>query len=911
MDTKQYPLVDRSEVLHDLGNTVARGLAGHGEIVFVEGAAGMGKTMLLQMLQKYLGQRPELAKTSLTYGYCYESTGSQSAYQPFIEILETLTRVEPGQKNVRKLMLTLLRETAPDWLQLVPVFGPALSAGVKSASLVREWLLETPNESQTSQSSIMILQYINTISKIAAQQKPLVLVIEDAHWIDDASCQLLLRLSQKIAELPVVVFITYRPGEIHPQHPLQKVQREMLIKGSSRTLRLAGWAEDQIRTYITRRFHTALHPKLAAWLEYLCKGNPLFVTQYLSLLEQDKIIQPGSTGYVLDGDIRYLSEEWMVSGKLANNPIPESVEAVLEGRINRLLEEDKELLQVASVQGDQFMSSLLADLTIKRELDILSQLRRVVERHHIINFYTGIEWLESKSEYYIFEHHLMQQALYKKLSSRERVLHHCKIAESLEHILQQQSGSSRKLVLEIAYHYNYGDEPQLAARYYFIAAQSSFAEGAFTETIELCQKTRECLQKVANQDRMLVEVILLLFVVSENRWQGKPELQGKLALPVLAQDAEEAALRTGDLALLAQTRYLKSKAALVGEGLRRCLQILQEALEIAQQSGDRICEAAIMAEFGHHMIGENLSQGLSLLYQAYDLYQQAIPTETDPNKSHDRALHRIEGLIGVGELDQGRYDEANEWLNKSVNGLKALKMSDDLPRMLNFLGQLYTNMGLFEKAEEVLKEAIDVYRDDDTANAWRGYNLAQLGKLYIEWNSVEKAVEPLVKGWQETQVAWNSDLISLVRNYYAELLMYLDKKTHNAVTVQQLLNTTLEEVRVSGFHRSAIAALSQRSQLALLQGLSEEALVYSTWAVEYLERMGTMPALRTEEVLFNHYLALKANKRELDSVPYLRQTYAVIQKKAESLKNAKDQQAFRERVLINKAIITAFESLPE
>src|SRR5436853_6643346 len=105
------------------------------------------------------------------------------------------------------------------------------------------------------------------------------------------------------------------------------------------------------------------------------------------------------------------------------------------------------------------------------------------------------------------------------------------------------------LVLEVAHHYNLGDEPVSAAHYYFLAAQSSFSDGAFVETIELCQKARECLKKVDNQDRMLVEVIQLLFVVSENRWRGKPELQEELAQASLAQEAEEAASRTGDLAL--------------------------------------------------------------------------------------------------------------------------------------------------------------------------------------------------------------------------------------------------------------------------------------------------------------------------------------------------------------------------
>jgi predicted ATPase len=386
---KQYPLVGRNEALLNLRSVLAQGWNHHGSIIFIEGAAGMGKTMLLRMLQEQSTQFPEFAKITFTYGYCYESTGSQSAYQPFIEILETLTKTEASQKNVAKLMLTLVKETAPDWLQMIPTLGPALGAGVKSASIVKQWFLDTSDENQAPQSIAMAFQYINILVKIASQRNLLVLIIEDAHWIDDASCQLLLRLSYRISEQPMVVLVTYRPDDLQTQHPLQRIQREMLIKGNAQVIRLLGLNEEQIQTYIHRRFESSLNPKLAVWMEHLCKGNPLFVTQYLSLLEQDRIIQRGSTGYLLNGDIRYLSGEWLVSGKLADMPIPESIEALLEQRIDHLIDEDRELLQLASVQGDYFMSSLLADLIAKRELDILSQLRRVIERHHIISLSTG------------------------------------------------------------------------------------------------------------------------------------------------------------------------------------------------------------------------------------------------------------------------------------------------------------------------------------------------------------------------------------------------------------------------------------------------------------------------------------------------------------------------------------------
>lgn len=906
---KQHPLVGRSEALQNLNSVLTQGWNNHGGIVFIEGVAGMGKTMVLKMLQEQTRQFPEFEKTTFTYGYCYESTGSQSAYQPFIEILETLTRAEADQKNVAKLMLTLVKETAPDWLQVIPTLGPAVRAGVKSASIVGQWFLETRDEKQTSQSSIMASQYINMLIKIASQRDLLVLVIEDAHWIDDASCQLLLRLSYRISERPIVVLVTYRPDHLSAQHPLQRVQREMLIKNNAQVIRLTGLSEVQIQTYVQKRFGSPLNPKLAAWLEHLCKGNPLFVTQYLSLLEQDQIIRREGNSYLLNGDMHYLSGKWIVSGALASVLIPDSIEAVLEQRIERLLEEDRELLQLGAVQGDFFMSSILAELLAKRELDILSQLRRVIERQRIISFYVGVEWLKKKSEFYIFEHHLMQQAFYNKLSPRERALYHHSVAEILEHIFKELLNPSRRLMLEVALHYSLGDEPVQGTHYYFLAAQSSFSDGAFLETIELCKRALECLKQVDGQDRMFIEVIQLLLIASEIRWRGKPELQGELPITTLAEEAEAAALRIGDLALLAQTKYLKGRVILVTESRSRCVFTLRDALKTAQQVRDQLGEFVIMSELGHHLVGENLTEGLTLLFQAHDLYTRMIATQAVPQtKVLERYFHRLQGLIGIAEFDQGKFDEAEKWLKESIAGLKRLGMRYDLPGMFNFLSQLYIAMGLFEDAERVLKESVDLLKEEDEPSSFKGRSLALLGKLYIEWNRIEDAIGPLLKGWEETQATWNVAVVPLVRNYYAELLMHPNYRARNFAKAKQLLDITLEESRTTDFHRSAIAALSLHSQLALTQGLIDTALSYSTQAVGYLERMGIMPALRTEEVLFNHYLALKANKREREAIHYLGQAHAIVLKKAESIKNPDHQRAFMERVPVSKAILTAFEN---
>src|SRR5205085_4648081 len=137
---------------------------------FIEGVAGIGKTVLLKMLQEEVTHFPELAKTTFIYSSCYENTGSQNAYQPFIDILETLAQPGAKQKRAATLTLNILKETAPDWLQIIPVVGAALGASVKSATIAGQWFLDSHDDTRVNQSKSLVTQYANILIKVASQQ---------------------------------------------------------------------------------------------------------------------------------------------------------------------------------------------------------------------------------------------------------------------------------------------------------------------------------------------------------------------------------------------------------------------------------------------------------------------------------------------------------------------------------------------------------------------------------------------------------------------------------------------------------------------------------------------------------------------------------------------------------------------
>ena len=908
---EQALMVGREDELAQLKTALTEGARGHGAIVFIEGEAGLGKSLLLERLQTMAGETEDFSDARFVYGYCHEETGATNAYQPMIEILEALTKADQKGRDVAKMVLAVLKETAPDWLQIIPGLGAAVSAGIKTGISIAGQLL-APSEGAQHDSSSPASQYTNTILKIAAHFNPLTLIVEDAHWIDTASCELLLRLSRSLRESSLVILIAYRPSYLPEKHPLRHVRDELFVRDFARVLSLANWPEEQVEQYVQERFGSRVSPHLASWLTHLCDGNPFFITQYLSLLEQSHVIRPKDDSYILDGEINCVDGEWALS---RNIPMPQKIETVLEQRIERLMETDQKMLQQAAIQGEEFLSTILSEMLDVKEIDVLPRLRAMVEEHKLIRYGRAVEDrpAEDESEAYSFENALMQRVFYEKLSPRERVLYHRRVAEVLERALKSDRAPRRNLILQVAHHHDLGNNVEAAARYYWLAAQSCYNDGALTEAGELCRKSLDKIRRLEEGDveidRLRAEVIHLLLMASEMNWASKTPDQQATPLEELVNEAEAAAIRTQDLTLMAQIKFVRGQIIHVTRSVREALETMREALQLAQKADDPWTQFIIMSRLGHASAEQGLEAALNMLLQAADLYNTRLRSSPPPGLKPgvvERSYHRLESAIGVGRFDQGNYGEALEWLTKSATGLERLKMFDYLPAPYNFLAQLFIATGRFEDAELTLRKAIALYKDAKEPKPWNGYNMALLGKLYIEWDRVAEAVDPLVQGWQQTQATWYLAVVPLVRNYYAELLMNKEYPGHNWQDAERLLTETVQESERSGSARTLIAALSMLGRLALLQDHAEKAIEHSTRAIEHLKQMGmAMPALRTEEVLFNHYLVLTQAARQTEAREYLEQAHDVIRRKASTLKNDDERRSYLERVPLNREIVSA------
>jgi tetratricopeptide (TPR) repeat protein len=432
-------------------------------------------------------------------------------------------------------------------------------------------------------------------------------------------------------------------------------------------------------------------------------------------------------------------------------------------------------------------------------------------------------------------------------------------------------------------------------------AEAAFNSGDTFETRNLCEQALTHLRESAD-DKLHVQVILLLLEAMRVRLQVKPDSSGEATAVELADKAETLAVRVNDLTLIAQAKTMKGRILISAGDVPKALATLQESLDIARASHDSFSQFVALSGLGHQLIKANLPAGLKLLYQAHELYQNQLQN-VGRHTQYQFAL--LQSRIGIAEFDQGNYGDALTWLKNSIEGLRQFDMRDDLLVSLNFLAQLLIGIGLFEEAEANLVEATQLLSEQERPNPWNGNNLGLLGKLYLEWGRVEDAEAPLQKGLEESESTLNADLLSLVRNYYAEMLMHPDCRHHDLNAAERQLKLNLEECEKAVIDRSAILSLSMLGQLKLRQNLLPDALRYSQQAVERLERLGTMPALRTEEVFFNHYRVLQAAGIVDKASQYLIQANQVLQEKLNTIPGEGSRNQFLDRVPLNRAIRSA------
>jgi tetratricopeptide (TPR) repeat protein len=525
-------------------------LSGEGQIVFVTGGPGRGKTALIQAFAKRAMEAHSDLLVASGNGNAYSGVGDP--YLPFRSVLDMLSGDVEAQWAAgaidRDHALRLwqgLPSTAQALVEvgsdLIDTFlaGRALvaraAACVDAKTFGTGWLNELedlvarkatlPPDPNLSQSALF-KQYTRVLSALA-QQRPVLLLLDDLQWVDAGSASLLFHLGRELPRCRVMILGAYRPEELAlrragERHPLEGVLAEFKRRYGDIWLDLSRTEASEARRFVEalldsepnrlgREFRDALFRRT--------EGHPLYTTELLRTLQERGGLVRGRDG---DG-------AWVEGSALHWDELPSRVEAVIEERINRLEPGLREILTVASVEGEAFTAQVIARVQEADEREVVRQLSGALERRHRLVKAQGLRRLgKSSLSLHRFQHNLFQKCLYNSLNEAERGYLHQDVGEALEALYADHPQELAAITPHLARHFQEAGLTGKALDYLRRAGERATRLSASQEAVTHFTRALELLETLPDtpersQTELALQLNLAVPLVPTKGW-GAPEM---------------------------------------------------------------------------------------------------------------------------------------------------------------------------------------------------------------------------------------------------------------------------------------------------------------------------------------------------------------------------------------------------
>ncbi|HEX7785725.1 MAG TPA: AAA family ATPase, partial [Methylomirabilota bacterium] len=376
-------LVGRQPEMDRLAELFKRASGGQRQIVFVEGEPGIGKSAVVEAFVRSL--RAADPHVQIAYGQCVEQTGEREAYMSVLEALERLARSASGHEVV-----TALRSVAPSWLAQLPALQTA--ADVERIRLSHD--ATTPPR--------MLREFAGLMEAISARQ-PLLLILEDLHWSDQGTPDLISMLAQRPEPARLMLIGTYRPAQAAALGlPIQQVRTTLRARRRCTEIVLEYLGRSDVAAYLADRLGGArVTDDVVAVVHSRSDGNPLFMTILVDQLLARGWLAERDGGWVLTASRQIIEAE-----------VPEDLRRLLEGLFLLALPEEQAVLGVASVAGTVFEAPAVASALGQETADVEAVCHGLCRAQRWLEDIGSREWPDGTlASRYRFKHALYQRVL--------------------------------------------------------------------------------------------------------------------------------------------------------------------------------------------------------------------------------------------------------------------------------------------------------------------------------------------------------------------------------------------------------------------------------------------------------------------------------------------------------------------
>jgi DNA-binding winged helix-turn-helix (wHTH) protein/predicted ATPase len=437
-------LLERDAEISSLRDCLQHAIRGQRQFVCVTGEAGIGKTALLSAFLSELASRG--GSLLIGKGQCVERSGEGEAYMPILEALGRLCRESHGAE-----IIDLLERYAPTWLvQLPSLVEPG------AYPVLRERVLGVTRDR-------MLRELAEALEAIAGRY-PLVLVVEDLHWADPSTIELISALARRQEPARFFLIGTNRGRDAGESgRTLESLTEELHLRGQCQVIRLRLLSEDAIAQLVEARMpDSAVNAQLASVIRQRTSGNPLFAHALL-----DYWVDHGGDAPV------------PVMDSVLPRGIPGTLTAMIQRKLAGLRKEDREILECACVAGISFSSATVADVLKRDEEEVESRCSDLAANGTLLRDSGLIEWPDgTASASFTFEHSLYQEVLYEQIPPGRRARLHRRTGEHLTRTLGE---TATQRAAELAHHFVAGRDAERALVYLEAAAKAALHRSAARE----------------------------------------------------------------------------------------------------------------------------------------------------------------------------------------------------------------------------------------------------------------------------------------------------------------------------------------------------------------------------------------------------------------------------------------------
>lgn len=673
-------------------------------VITVVGEAGLGKSRLVYEFEEWLELRPEIVRYFKGRAMPYLQNVPNALFRDLFAFRFEIRETDSAATALEKFRTGTAGILDPKYAD---VMGHWLGFDFSASSAVNQ-LLGSAEFSEFAQHQLV--RYFRDV----AMAEPVVVLLEDIHWADESSLDLIGHLAATIpvahlliAPMARLAFFDRRPHWGEGQNAFTRVELKPLSRRTSRML------VDEILQRVEQ-----LPDALCDNIVDAAEGNPLYVEEQIKM-------------FIDQGIIEIRGDHWRVlPDRVESFRVPPTLTGLLQARLDGLPQQEREVLQHASVIGRVFWEETVADLLSVAHEEVRPILEAVRERELV--FQRERSTFAGTTEY-IFKHSLLRDVAYETVLLKQRAELHGHAARWLEATAGERLGESLGLIAE---HYEAAGELILAASYFGRAAESAHDRFALGEALTVAQRAVDLLLDVEESQVVPLRIRHLLILSNIIRVKGNIlEARGLLEgwLPQARQYADpsitvpwlrslgEAAISLGDfykgrefleesLALARQTgdRQMLFEVLLslshLGWRTGKLLESVphvQECLALAEALGDRraVGEATMLLAFHAEMLGEDWAEGLELHRQV-----EAIGRETGDASLIARSLNNE----GYTLYHMGEYQAALDAFEEAMAIEREAGWDQGVSYTACRMAMALIRLGQKQEAEAYLKEGLQL-----------------------------------------------------------------------------------------------------------------------------------------------------------------------------------------------------------